>query len=190
MSMSYNKIEFKPFDTLTAEHMNALQDAVINHEKNIADFNQHTHDFSEIGNGIVPISNGGTGATSVDEAVANLGVTRIQIVSYVGTGTCGQDNPCSVTADFPIKAVEAVTYKNREGRFDGYPRGTYEEVYLITSELTTEWTTKVSLGHMDADGGKFGSKKSADGKTVSWYGTQANFQLNLEGYTYFFILYG
>lgn len=32
-------------------------------------------------------------------------VERTEVVSYVGTGTYGSDNPCSVTAKFPIKVA-------------------------------------------------------------------------------------
>lgn len=53
--------------------------------------------------GTVPVANGGTGVTSIDDLKTALGVgegAKIQTGSYVGTGTYGSSNPCSLTFDF------------------------------------------------------------------------------------------
>ena len=47
--------------------------------------------------GILPVASGGTGVTSLNSLMTNLGATRIQTGSYVGTGTYGESNPCSLT---------------------------------------------------------------------------------------------
>ena len=53
-------------------------------------------DLSNI-TGTLPVANGGTGTTSLDSLMTTFGAARIQTGSYVGTGTYGADNPCSLT---------------------------------------------------------------------------------------------
>lgn len=56
-------------------------------------------DLSNI-TGTLPVANGGTGTTSLDSLMTSMGATRIQTGSYVGTGTYGESNPCSLTFNF------------------------------------------------------------------------------------------
>ena len=63
----------------------------------------HKHDASDIISGILSAARGGTGKSSLDELAAALGVTgaaKIQTGSYVGTGTYGAENPCSLPFNF------------------------------------------------------------------------------------------
>lgn len=55
--------------------------------------------------GTVPISKGGTGATTAADALANLGALRIQNGSYTGTGTSGESGKNTLTFDFQPKLV-------------------------------------------------------------------------------------
>ena len=55
--------------------------------------------------GVLPESKGGTGVTSLSAMLTAAGGARIQIGSYVGTGTYGASNPCSLTFDFVPKCV-------------------------------------------------------------------------------------
>lgn len=53
--------------------------------------------------GVLPVANGGTGANSLASLLSTLqsnGMAKIAVGSYVGTGTYGKDNPCSLTFDF------------------------------------------------------------------------------------------
>ena len=56
-------------------------------------------DLSNI-TGTLPVANGGTGTTSLNSLMTNMGAARIQTGSYVGTGTYGASNPCSLTFNF------------------------------------------------------------------------------------------
>ena len=50
--------------------------------------------------GVLPVANGGTGANSLASLLSTLqsnGMAKIAVGSYVGTGTYGKDNPCSLT---------------------------------------------------------------------------------------------
>ena len=52
-------------------------------------------DLSNI-TGTLPVANGGTGTTSLNSLMTNMGAARIQTGSYVGTGTYGASTPCSL----------------------------------------------------------------------------------------------
>ena len=55
------------------------------------------------------VSSGGAGKTTLSALASTLqsvrGYAKIQTGSYVGTGTYGADNPCSLTFEFKIKLV-------------------------------------------------------------------------------------
>lgn len=58
--------------------------------------------------GVLPVEKGGTGANSVAQALANLGLTRVAYIargSYMGTETYGKDYPNSLTFPFVPKLV-------------------------------------------------------------------------------------
>lgn len=92
--------------------------------------------------------------------------SKSQVVSYTGTGTYGSSNPCSITADFQIKVafmLNAFRGGNEVSNF-----------IMIGDELTTSY--KYGPGFLINNyTGTYGSygKKSADGKTFSWYLTEA-----------------
>lgn len=92
-------------------------------------------------------------------------VEPIQMVSYVGTGTYGASNPTSVTFEFAPKLVLLL-----EG--SGENANKVKITHQHMSGLTTEYKT-YSDTLMDRGGGSItGSayiKKSADGKTLTWY---------------------
>lgn len=78
-------------------------------------------DLSNI-TGTLPVANGGTGTTSLNSLMTNMGAARIQTGSYVGTGTYGASNPCSLTFNFkPIFFLMQYTsdqVKNSSGSMD------------------------------------------------------------------------
>lgn len=111
---------------------------------------------------------------------------RVQVLSYVGTGTQGASNPCSITADFPMKMV---VYAFAENLITSAP----EYIYQILDWVSTSYSSKQGLGS-DSNGTLMG-KKSADSKTLSWYidtsyTDQAWVQLNESGKKYTFLAIG
>lgn len=109
--------------------------------------------------------------------------TRMQVVSYVGTGTYGIDNPTNITADFKMKFLLIYDFggsSSAPGTKDSAPRA-----YAV-EELKTEYTNY--WGYV-FQGGSY-AKRSADGKTVSFYGWSADSQGNNSGYRYFAIAIG
>ena len=122
---------------------------------------------------------------------------RVQVLSYVGTGTYGSSNPNSVTASFPIKLLAVLTkaLKNSNGNFTSridYNNQYREDPFMVGAALTTEYTLGSGCGYkVDVYDTSYG-KKSNDGKTFSWYTTGSNAarQFNESGYTYTVLLIG
>lgn len=115
--------------------------------------------------------------------------SRMQIVSYIGTGTYGASNPCSITADFPI---ESATFLGRILAGQWYAEETNSGVVNAVSSVYQE-TYRQTLGFSSATGietSMYG-KISGDKKTISWYSTRGNTQqLNISGQTYYFLCQG
>lgn len=113
---------------------------------------------------------------------------RAQVVSYVGTGTYGADNPNSLTFDFPPKVVMFLR---------GYEKGSTQFGHLTVShsddnKVVTPESLATTYTRYNGFGGPFGSyaKKSEDGKTIFWYNEQPGTQGNNTGYTYYFLAIG
>lgn len=117
-------------------------------------------------------------ARTTIEYLGKLGdKTRVQVISYVGTGTYGADNPCSITADFPIKVAISLYH---------YISGS---IFMISDELSVNYTPDKGFDNNNANY-SFG-KKSHDGKTLTWYSTRGqDAQFNNSGYTYYFLAIG
>lgn len=104
---------------------------------------------------------------------------RVQVVSYVGTGTYGADNPCSITAGFKIKAAIMM--------YHYIPSAS--SLFMISDELSTNYTADIGFSEVNAN--YSWGKKSADGKTLSWYVTHsAGGQFNYSGYKYYVLCIG
>ena len=118
---------------------------------------------------------------------------RVQVLSYVGTGTYGSSNPCSLTFDFAPKVVRLLGEISSGGNFTVcsiYPMNANYGVYsaiLFTKALTT--TYKARLGFSENNYTNSYCKISQDGKTITWYNT-GNDQINTAGYTYYFLALG
>lgn len=104
---------------------------------------------------------------------------RVQVVSYVGTGTYGDGNQCSITANFKIKsAIMMYHYMPSAG-----------SIFMIPDELSTGYTSDIGFSEVNAN--YSWAKKSADGKTLFWYGTRsASGQFNESGRTYYVLCIG
>ena len=116
------------------------------------------------------------GKTEPEYTIEYLGClgdkARVQVVSYVGTGTYGSSNPNSLTFDFVPKLISVSGYYKSNSLLYGmflYP----QTGYGITLQPSYS-------------GGGFFSRITCktSGKTVSWYADDAGYQLNLAGVTY------
>ena len=115
---------------------------------------------------------------------------RMQIVSYIGTGTSGEATPCSITADFKFKTAEYLG-SLRGGSLS--PAVTYIDARdkVLSEAITTEFTAYSGFC-LDDSQDSFG-KKSEDGKTITWYSIYNNRQsnqLNEAGVKYYFRFFG
>lgn len=107
---------------------------------------------------------------------------RMQMVSYVGTGTYGKDNPNSITADFKIKyAFLIATYTSTNLNFGSS--------IMVGDVLTTSYKEYVGF-HGTSPTNSYG-KKSIDEKTFYWYhATNATDQFNYTGGSYWILIIG
>ena len=130
------------------------------------------------GNGIFVVTKSGNSfayaiatPTVVDQLSA-AGMARVQVVSYVGTGTYGSSNPCSLTFDFEPKAVVI------QGCMNGYDNST------VMIRNATPINLNLS-GHLRLN------STGWNGKTFSWYSSSsAEYQANSSGYTYYVLAIG
>jgi len=107
--------------------------------------------------------------------------SSIVIGSYIGTGLYGSGNPCSITADRPIK--ELILLAKADYTYSTYPM-TSEMSNMVSSALSETWQTQRGLGYYDGNYGK----KSADGKTFYWYGSSADRQDNDSSAIYYYMM--
>lgn len=115
---------------------------------------------------------------------------RVQVVSYVGTGTYGSSNPNSLTFDF---APKVVMFLYKQNFIDGYySRFMHEATSYFTSDrenvisntLSTEYKQKEGFGYVStAQHGKI----SEDKRTIYWYNNNQDNQANSQGYTYYYL---
>ena len=169
------------------------------------DVSGSTSGLVTLANLITAMGNNGVITTSnLNSQVANLGYTKIQTGSYVGTGTYGASNPCSLTFNFVPKLLIFFN-KDCNGLFltDGYSEVGYIGIVNLTT-LTTSYTQGgvVSSSFSDYDGSDYStingySLKSSNGKTIKWYckGSKSGFtypriaeaQLNENNITYYYM---
>lgn len=108
---------------------------------------------------------------------------RVQVVSYVGTGTYGKDNPCSLTFDFAPKVVMLLYEKST---FHGGLQGQTFFYSAYTLLWPTSYTQYVGFRSNSDDSSGLYGKKSTDGKTLYWYDSRGQ-QLNTAGNEYVFL---
>lgn len=163
-------------------------------------FNMETFNnmISQINNGV---------NSEISEVLAQLGTkAKIQTGSYVGTGTYGADNPCSLTFDFVPEIICIYCFKDNNnnlgviGNSEYGSTSSYQEqisyTMVNTSIATTEYA-KPGFGrwYSGQTNQTYYSywKCSNDRKTYYWYsvsysGTSGDstYQLNSTGYTYYY----
>lgn len=130
--------------------------------------------------------------SSLQSALQSLTTTvngkpNMQIVSYVGTGTYGVSNPCSITASFPIDV--AFMLSDRTGT-SPVENNTGSVCIMVSSYLSA---TSYSSGFGFSWAGTYPcyGKRSLDRKTFYWYNSSAaNMQFNVSGNTYYVLCVG
>ncbi len=114
---------------------------------------------------------------------------RVQVVSYVGTGTYGSSNPNSLTFDFAPKVVLFLRgYKKGSTQFN-YLYGSYgdDSLVIVTADLSETFSTYNGFGRYSSAY----AKKDTTGHVISWYNTHdANSQANATGCTHYFLAIG
>lgn len=123
------------------------------------------------------------------------GRTKMQLVSYTGTNTYGESNPCSITFPFAPKLVTFLGLGSTSGLgsvVQPYDSGNYTSAlvfFLLPSMLTTDYREGSWLGTMSFEKSVAGNryqkiyaKKSSDGKEILWYNEGGSrHQLNAVG---------
>lgn len=106
-------------------------------------------------------------------ALGQLGnKVRIETGSYVGTGTYGSSNPNSLTFDFEPKLV--IVQSEFQAGMLFWVYGMSGTVYRILRSSSTEYVGKITFSD----------------NTLTWYGTNAENQMNYSNYVYHYIAIG
>ena len=122
---------------------------------------------------------------AIQQALAD-GV-KIEVGSYVGTGTYGSSNPCSIAASGEIIAIIFLGYVTTANNYfwtEGW-NNNYASA-MLPETLATDYTRyRGFASDIDYSYGK----KSSDGKTFFWYNTgDAGKQFNESDYIYYFLV--
>lgn len=142
---------------------------------------------------ISPHANGYSGDGYIPLGTLGRDGVHQEILSYVGNGMYGASYACSLTAERPIVYIRFLGAVHTEtGVFDNFS-DTLNYTELFADVLTTEYVASRGFGDLAnfTDGTTF-AKKSADGKTISWYETAQSLgptkQLNANKYTHYFLV--
>lgn len=115
---------------------------------------------------------------------------RVQVVSYVGTGTYGSSNPNSLTFDFVPKVVMfLVGYYVSNNSVLCYLDSEYyrDSRVVVMSVVKADKYTPVGFGLSS----QAWAKKTPDGKTLFWYNDyNQEDQANISGVRYYFLALG
>lgn len=115
---------------------------------------------------------------------------RVQVVSYVGTGTYGENNPCSITADFKIKVAMMLMFSAAAYGITNLLATSSSVTIVITSIMGTEYKNYYGFTSDKYNYPAYG-KISEDCKTFSWYGLDSRGDYyNTSGYTYYVLAIG
>lgn len=133
-------------------------------------------------------SHGKTEPEYTIEYLGKLGnKSNVQAGSYVGTGTFGASNPCSITANFKIKFAVITNVKSNDA-------GVIGTAFFLPFAMDETYTSHAyaMFVYDSGDQNKYkNAKKSKDGKTLYWYSQDGTMnQMNVSGRTYFYVLFG
>ena len=121
------------------------------------------------------------------------GAARIETGSYVGTGTYGADNPNSLTFGFAPKLFSI--YGGRYISLDNYQifslyDGNCVNPIVPFDILFTSYRRGLAPGAPENNSANSYAKKSEDGKTISWYASDAPSQNNSSSECYYYFAIG
>nr|DAI02424.1 MAG TPA: hypothetical protein [Caudoviricetes sp.] len=123
-------------------------------------------------------------ANTTIEYLGKLGdKARVQVVSYVGTGTYGSDHPNSLTFG---SLPEAIIFL---GKVDS--SGSVYSFFYTQQETKVLYPKIIPNGRKDVNGYGFGYSiyGKRDGNTISWYSTRnQDCQANSVGYTFYYLV--
>ena len=118
--------------------------------------------------------------------------SKVQVLSYVGTGTYGLNNPTAITASFPIQALVFLVMKT----VSASTKSPYYSVSanvnrMVTKHLTsTSWSSADNLVISPSNNVDPYAKMSEDWKTIYIYGGAAVYQWNEKDAVYYFLAIG
>lgn len=112
---------------------------------------------------------------------------RVQVVSYVGTGTYGEDNPFRISVPFKIKAIYYLgTYGSDTGC---YPvTNNARRTFLAMDSVNSNYKRYFGLSGF-TEGERLFGRSENEGRTFSWYNT-TNADPNTSGTYYTFLVLG
>ena len=105
---------------------------------------------------------------------------EIHLFSYAGTGTYGEDAPSSLTAEKPIQFAQLISEGTSMFGF-----GDKLQTFMLASVLTETPQQGPGFTYSKGDFGSGYGYRSADGKTLYWYDTNARNQFNEADNTYY-----
>ena len=116
-------------------------------------------------------------------------VPKIEFGSYVGAGKYGNASYNTLTFSFPPKLLIMLGYKNGSNWSPVFRASNSNKCFSMFTEYFTE-SFQQNMGSWSNGTYQGYGKKSADGKTISWYSSEsASMQLN-ETYTYHYVAIG
>ena len=115
----------------------------------------------------------------------NMGSARIATGSYVGTGTYGSANPCSLTFDFPPQILMMFEASGIRYYISTTASTSHSDYIFILTGVGEEYVSLYSSGDY-----YFNMKKSSDGKTLYFTGGRDYQQCNKKGVTYRYMAIG
>lgn len=101
---------------------------------------------------------------------SKIDTIKAEVVSYTGTGSAGRANPTSVTFSKAPQVIIMLGYCDTKNVYWSQKQYYDDNAYsymLPTAIIPTEYTRSMGFGH--AREHYIYGKKSADGKTFSWY---------------------
>ena len=113
---------------------------------------------------------------------------KVQVLSYVGTGTYGSSNPNSLTFDFAPRVVVLLGVVDPNGNLRSIHAWDVNYIDIRIPSITpTTFTAYYGFGQTSYASYQFG-RVSTDRKTFYWYGSKSAFsQLNESGYVYYYL---
>ena len=144
----------------------------------------HSHPVGSI-TGVLPVSKGGTGQTSLAALMSAMGAGKIATGTYAGTGKYGPSNKNSLNVGFVPKLL---IVKSNMGEANKN-----ETARNVTAIIVPAVDAGISLFVPTYSGGSGTETLYVDvnGNTIYWYSVDYyTYQLNCSGTTYAYIAFG